>query len=265
MIELDQGEIARDRWGRPQLPDLGTLTRTSTLAKTLDDQSSLSAWKARKAVVGVATSVELQTQAAAADPDDRDTLNRVVSSALERTQASAGARTGTLIHSATEALDHGRSIEGLPSKIRTDAQAYRTAIVSAGLSPLAAELFVVCPELGCAGSFDRILQGPSRVLIGDLKTSGSADTARYASLSWSIQIAVYAHSFPWLPGQGVVSWSDVGLPAPDLEKGLVIHVQQGTGLARLYSVNLDAGWAAAQQALEVRAMRKRRDLVTEVG
>lgn len=70
------------------------------------------------------------------------------------------------------------------------------------------------------------------MLIGDLKTSGSADTARYASLSWSIQIAVYAHSFPWLPGQGVVSWSDVGLPAPDLEKGLVIHVQQGTGLAR---------------------------------
>lgn len=55
MIELDQGEITRDRWGRPRLPDLGTLTRTSTLAKTLDDQSSLSAWKARKAIVGVAS------------------------------------------------------------------------------------------------------------------------------------------------------------------------------------------------------------------
>jgi hypothetical protein len=126
-------------------------------------------------------------------------------------------------------------------------------------------MFVVCHDVNAAGSFDRLLQGPSRVLIGDIKTSGNPDTHKYAALAWAIQLATYAHAKPWIPGRGIVEWADLGLPEPDTERGLVIHIVQGTGQVRLHSVDLKAGWVAAQLADEVLAMRKLRDVTQAIA
>jgi hypothetical protein len=262
MLDLPHMDIPRDRWGRPVI-DGRSYTRVSTLAKTLDDTRALLNWNARITAIGLAKSEDLIAAVATTDPDDKKALDRIVEQAKERAASTAKATIGTATHTATELLDRGDDLDGLPEKVKVDAHAYRDAITARGLVPLAAEMFVVCDEVNAAGSFDRLLQGPSRVLIGDIKTSGNPDTHKYAGLAWAIQLAVYAHAKPWVPGRGIVEWADLGLPAPDLERGVVIHVVQGTGQVRLHSIDLAVGWVAAKLADEVLAMRKLKD-VTQV-
>jgi len=255
MLDLPHIDIPRDRWGRPTI-DGRTYTRVSTLAKVLDDTRALLNWNARITAVGLAKSEDLIAAVATTDPDDKKALDRLVEQAKERAASSAKATIGTATHAATELLDRGDDLDGLPDKVKGDAQAYRAAITAHGLTPLAAEMFVVCDEVNAAGSFDRLLAGPSRTLIGDIKTSGNPDTHKYAALAWAIQLATYAHSRPWIPGRGIVDWADLGLPEPDRERGLIIHIVQGTGQVRLHSVDLAAGWVAAKLADEVLAVRK---------
>lgn len=255
MLDLPKFEVPRDRWNRPLLNGR-TYTRVSTLAKALDDQRALLDWNARQAVIGISRSPDLIALASTTDPDDKTKLNSVVERAKERAKSKAGADIGTATHSATEYLDRGESLDGLPEPVVRDAMAYRATLQRYGLVPLAAETFVVCDEVNAAGTFDRLLRGPSRVVIGDLKTSANPDSAKWAGLAWAIQLATYAHAKPWLPDRGIVEWSDLGLPEPDRERGLIIHIVQGTGEVRLYSVDLAIGWGAAQIADSVLGARK---------
>lgn len=248
-------EVPRDRWMRPVI-DGNTYTRVSTLAKTLDDMNALLDWNARITALGLARSEDLIAAIATTDPDDKKTLNKIVAQAKERAQSTAKATIGTAVHAATVLADRGQDLNGLPDKVKTDAHAYRAALDSHGLTPLAAELFVVADHVNAAGSFDRLLRGPNKVVVADIKTSANPDTAKWAGLAWAIQIATYAHGRPWLPGRGVVDWAELDLPEPDLNRGLVIHITQGTGTVRLYTVDLRAGWVAAQLAREVLDHRK---------
>jgi hypothetical protein len=263
VLDLPHADPTRDRWGRPVI-DGRTYTRVSTLAKVLDDTRALMDWNARITAIGVARSEDLIAGIATTDPDDKKTLNALVGQAKERAQSTAKATIGTAIHSATELLDRGQDLNGLPDKVRVDAEAYQDTMRMCGLTPLAAEMFVVCDEVNAAGTFDRLIQGPNRCLIGDIKTSGNPDTHKYAALSWALQISVYAHSRPWIPGRGIVDWTDIGLPTPDLERGLVIHIVQGTGQVKLHSVDLKAGWVAAQIADEVLAIRKYPNITQQI-
>lgn len=255
MLDLPRFEVPRDRWGRPIIDGL-TYTRVSTLAKVLDDTRALMDWNARITAMGLARSEDLIAAVATTDPDDKKTLNRIVGQAKERAQSTAKATIGTAVHAATEILDRGGDLNGLPDKVKLDAHAYRDTIDRWRLVPLAAEVFVVNVEADAAGTFDRILQGPNRVLTMDIKTSGNPDTHKYAGLAWAIQLATYAHGKPWLPGRGIVEWVDLDLPTPDQDRGLVVHIVQGTGQVRLHSVDLRAGWIAALLARDVLAVRK---------
>lgn len=169
---------------------------------------------------------------------------------------------GTALHSATQMADEGVSETMWPAGVRADVDAYREACARHKLQPLAAELFVVCEELGAAGTLDRIMQGPTRALVVDLKTSGNPESAKYEALAWSIQIAAYAHSKPWHQDYGYLDWETLGLPVPDLRRGLVIHITQGTAKVALHSVDLTVGWSAAHLAAQVRDMRKAKTLTT---
>ena len=255
MLDLPHADPPRDRWGRPVI-DGNTYTRVSTLAKVLDDTRALMLWNARITALGLARSEDLIAAIATTDPDDKQKLNKIVAQAQERAQSTAKATIGTAIHAATEILDRGGDLDGLPDKVKGAANAYRDTMARWNLEPLAAELFVVNREADAAGTFDRLLQGPNRAVIMDIKTSANPDTAEWAGLAWALQLATYARAKPWLPGRGIVDWADLGLPTPDLDRGLIVHILQGTGQVRLFSVDLRAGWIAAQLARDVIAVRK---------
>lgn len=260
--------IPRDRWGRPLIIPPGggepvAYTRVSTLAKALDDLNNLMAWKQRKTAEGLVRRPDLLTRIAGAlangDPDadwsTKRALNDVCAEATEAAGASKGASSGTGLHSLTEAIDRGEEPLFVPESDKARLDAYRAA--TAPYTALAAETFVVCDELGVAGSFDRLwfcppdaptkygpLPGPA-TRIGDLKTGKSE--ADYP-LATTIQLAVYAHGERYDPATGERTPLDEHL---DLTTALLIHMPAATGGCDVIPLDIEKGWQAARLAAEV--------------
>jgi len=254
-------EPPRDRWKRPLIiPTRGgdpvPYTRTSTLAKTLDDGAALTLWKQRVTAVGLLRRTDLRDRVAGVmakyrtDPiaDGKQELNAIVRDATEAGGASAAAGTGTGLHQLTEAIDRGEEPDVVPDQWVPALAAYRAAMVP--FEVLGLEQFVVTDDVLAAGTFDRLLRCPDgKVRVADLKT-GSHD-ADYP-LSVATQIATYAHGLLYDPGTGV---REVLHPDLDYDVGLLIHLPAKTSVCTVYEVNLRLGWRAAQLAAHVRAMR----------
>ena len=255
MKRIQQPEVIRDRWGRPVI-DGTTYLRPSSLAKTLEDQNGLIAWKARMTALGLSRNPDLLALVATTDPSNSKALNGIVERAAERAGSTGGRDTGTAIHAATEAVDYGEDISHMPADLQADALAYRAARESLGLTPLAAEVFVVNSYIGAAGTFDRLVIGDGlHPLVTDLKTGSKDDpeyAAKYNAVAWSIQLATYAyatpHGFPW---------SDIGGGAgPNLDVGIVWYIPRGLGKCYPIHLDLEAGWSLAQTAKAVYDARK---------
>lgn len=254
-------EIPRDRWGRPLIVPPGggesrPYTRVSTLAKTLDDQSGLMSWKQRKTAEGLTRRPDLALRVAGAlangDPDTdwptKKALTAICSEAMDAAGASTGASTGTGLHALTEAIDLGRELEFVPDHVQDRLDAYRAAM--AGYVVLDVETFVVCDELQAAGTFDRMLLTPEgNIVVADLKTGKSeADWPSGAAT----QIAVYAHGVRYDPATGERTPLHADL---DMTTGLLIHMPAATGGCDLIPLDIVQGWASAQLAVAVRAVR----------
>jgi hypothetical protein len=253
--------VKRDRWGRYLLPHPETgkeqaWTRVTTLARTLSDTFGLEAWGNRMVAKGLALRADLVASAAAADVDtDKGTLDGIVKQAKEAAGSSKGANLGTALHTFTERLDRGEPLSSLaaPAPLDADLAAYAAALKAAGLAvePGGIERIVVLPELGVAGTLDRIvrLRKGGRA-IKDLKT---AKDVSYSWLEIAIQEACYARApYIWDPLAGAYE----RMPADvDKDRGLVLHLPVGKAHAQIYGVNLIEGWRLAQLAADVRAAR----------
>jgi hypothetical protein len=119
-----------------------------------------------------------------------------------------------------------------------------------------AEVFVVQDELKIGGTFDRRAIWPAHAefcgcsadaVIFDLKT-GRVD---YGQGKICQQLGVYAHSQRYSPETGERSPLDVCQ-----KYGLVMHLAQGTGEARLMTVDLVEGWRAVAVSASVREHRR---------
>jgi len=265
-------EIPRDRWKRPLIipPNGGELvpyTRVSTLAKVLDDQTALMAWKQRKTAEGLVRRPDLLTRIAGAlangDPDTdwptKRALNDVCSEATEAAGASKGSSAGTGFHALTEAVDRGAEPLFIPAADAERLNAYRAATMD--YTALDSEAFVVCDELRAAGTFDRLWFCPDgKVRVGDLKTGKSE--ADYP-LATATQLAIYAHGKRYNPETGERRVLDEHL---DLTTGLLIHMPASGG-CRVIPLDLERGWAAAQAAVVTREIRawKPADLIVEAA
>lgn len=249
----------RDRWGRYMLPDPETgkeraWTRATTLASTLADTHGLNRWQMRMVAKGLGMRQDLLALAAAAHVDDKDTLDRVAADAKEAAGSSAGANSGTALHSFTEAVDRGED-RAVPDPWRADIEAYCTTLVAHRVTvhPEWIERIVLCPRFAVAGTFDRILTlADGRRVIGDVKTG------KDLSYSWgeiAIQLALYANATHMWNG---TAWER--MPVVDPTEAVVIWLPVGRGVCELHTVNIVDGWEMAQVAFNVRKWRGRKNL-----
>jgi len=253
----------RDRWGRYLLPDPETgkekaWTRATTLSSTLADTFGLTRWQMRMVAKGLGMRADLLALAAAAHVDDKTTLDRVANDAKEAAGSSAGANSGTALHSFTEAVDRGEEPD-IPDPWGADIKAYRAAMEEYRITvhPEWIERITVCPRFSVAGTFDRILTLPDgRRVIGDVKTG------KDLSYSWneiSVQLALYANATHIWCGD---HWED--MPVVDPSEAVVMWLPVGQARCELHTVDIVDGWNMAQVAYDVRAWRSRRNLARQM-
>lgn len=234
-------------------------TRPSKLPQYLEDRSGLARWCERNVAKGIALNHGLYERARQMSPDD-PRWGDIAKTAQEAAGSTDAREYGTLLHSATEAIDYGHEPTGTDA-VRADAAAYAQACEDLGLEVLAAEFFVANEELEVAGTMDRLVvdaEGIARVL--DLKTvkrDADADySARYSGLGWSVQLSCYAAGLPFCGERGFLSWDEVGLRQPARNKAIVIGIPRGTGTYFAVDVDLIQGYELAKLACQVREARR---------
>jgi hypothetical protein len=259
-------EPDRDNYGRYRILDPKTgkvisWTRATTWASTVADTFGLTNWKVRMTALGLAQRKDLLLAVAAIeDPDGKDSkkkLDKLAEAAMEHAGSSVRATIGTALHSITEAHDAGREPAVIPEPYDADLAAYVLAICDAELriDPSHIERIVCVPELGVAGTFDRLITLPDgRTVVADLKTG------RDLSYSWTeiaIQLAIYAHASSIYD---VLTGKHQPMPVVDQSEALVMHLPVGEARCDLYMVDIAAGWEMASVCGTVRDWRKRKDL-----
>jgi hypothetical protein len=258
LIDSPTMQIPRDRWGRPLVVPPGggkptPYTRCTSFVDCLDDKYNLQRWQQRMVALGLAERPDLLLAVAAADRDDKESLDRITEQAQEAAKAHAAATTGTALHALTERHDRGLAIGPLPAAYRPDLDAYIRA--TACLKHVLIEQFAVHDELKIGGTPDRVVTYQGRGYIADVKT-GSVEWG-YAAMA--MQLAVYSRSTPYHHRTGTRGPCPVDV---DQDRGIIIHLPAGEGVCTLYWIDLATGWNGVQLASSVRKWRRRRNMLT---
>jgi hypothetical protein len=259
-------EPRRNRWGQYLLPDPETgeeraWVRATTISKTLSDPWALVDWKLRNAIKGVATRDDLRALAAALPLDTgKKQLNEVAQDAIEFAGGSSGRNMGTALHEWTAQSDRGED-PVVPSPWDRDLEAYHAALAKHGVRVVtgAVEQIVCIPDLGIAGTFDRIVSWEPQWYIGDVKTAAGLD---YSWLEIAVQLALYANA-THIWDEYREQWEQ--MIAVDRTQGLVMHLPVGQARCDLFWVDLEIGWEAVTLAVDVREWRKRKDISRPFG
>ncbi|MFF4528199.1 hypothetical protein ACFY1P_02905 [Streptomyces sp. NPDC001407] len=259
------------------------MTRTTTFIDAIEDKTALSTWGRRMTLVGAARQPSILDAARGLNPESADgkrQLNALADRAVDLSGAHAKRERGTHLHTLSEYVDRGDPLPATASQLDLrDMSAYMAETVDFEVK--AVERFVVVPELGVGGTFDRLLEysgpGPDGepvegLFIGDLKT-GSVE---YGALKMASQLAVYSRGefydhthFPVDAGdkKALAAWKKTSVPADEAARaytplpavsqqwGVIVHLPAGSGECTLYWVDLEIGWRAAKLARDVRQMR----------
>lgn len=260
--------IERDRYGRPLIhPEDGgdpvAYTRSSSLGKVLDDETGLTKWKQRMAMIGCASRKDLII-AVNAHREDKTMMGELVEKAMDAAESGAAATAGTALHELMDAYDKGRT-PYMPEEYRADITAYQEA--TAALEFVRSETFVVDDELRVAGTYDNLfrtrhgLLAPDgtelpegTLIIADKKTGSDV---KFGHTAWAVQLSTYAHGLRY----------DIAerkrLPAEDIcrDWGLIVHVPVAEGTAQVYWIDLKLGRELAHLSVKVREMRKSKTMV----
>lgn len=245
--------VPRDRWGRPVImqSDGTTMayTRCTTFVKALEgDASALALWKMRMTALGLNARQDLRMAVATAGdgktPDSKKALNAIVEQAAEAAAASSAATIGTALHKFTERLDRGEPLGTVPHEFAADLQAYQQ--VTQVLEAVQTEQFGVHDELRVAGTWDRLNRHQGRCYIGDVKT-GRVDDLSIGKIA--MQLSIYSRCKLYDPKTG----ARIEQAEPvDQDRAIIIELPAGTGTARLWWVDIAAGWQAVQLASRAR-------------
>lgn len=254
-------EAPKDRWGRYKISDPASgkergYTRVTTIAKVLDDSSSLADWKTRMAITGIVQRADLLAQASTA-LDDRSKLNKIANDAIDAAGAYSRANLGTALHSITQQLDLGMKPQILQG-LQADIETYVASIAAwdFGMRKEWIEVLLINDEFEYAGTADRIVTTrDGKICIFDLKTGTDLS---YSFGSIAVQLAMYANAdwiYDWKTGERTA------LPEGlDMKEGIICHLPAGEATCKFYTVDLEAGWEAAKMSFATRNWRKRKDL-----
>ena len=273
-IELNNpGDSARrDRWGRYLVvpPDGGKpvgYTRATTVAKALDDTSNLMAWANRMTALGLAQRPDLLALVQAADPGDRDELNKVCERAKEAGGATARRDLGTALHTMVE-KSHTDPNWTVPDAYAADVAAVNAAVEAAGYEVVdgMSEVMVVLDRHRIAGTSDLTLRRrcDGILFVADIKTGA---TVKYGALAWAVQLAIYAHANSVYRQGAAKDGSEDRREqrwTVDLDTALILHVQPGSGACDLHTLDIAAGAEALEVAMAVREWRTRKDLLVPI-
>ncbi|MFT3971723.1 MAG: PD-(D/E)XK nuclease family protein [Micropruina sp.] len=264
---VDVATIPRDRWQRPMIipPDGGkpvAYTRATTFAGSIKETNALMEWKARQTAIGLATRPDLAARVAAAGPEPDDEakakawkadLGKLCASAQEAAGSSTKSNLGTALHAFTEAVNRGRTDVVIPEQYLPHIAAYQEA--TQGWRMLGIEAFLVEDEYQIGGTADRIAEVPGLgLVIADVKSG--AKIAQYPHEAAG-QLSIYAHSKRYDPATGARTPID-GLRT---DVGVIIALNAATGKCDLHLINLIAGWESVRLCAEVRAWRRKKDLL----
>jgi hypothetical protein len=261
-------DVPRDQWERPLivLPDGSNViayVRASKYGKLIEDYYTLHRWDERNIVWGMSRAHHLVVRAQSVrEQTGRDnvaTLQDTAERAKLIAGADAGALTGTGLHKLSERRDAGEDLSYLDPMSTACLDAYAALLTP--FEVLASETFVVCDDLGGAGSFDRVvrLRFPIRwpdgvvwpagmIVVIDVKT-GKITSMPYWACDFTVQQLIYATGVPYLPGiteledpnkrsagnivavrdqpgrNGRITWDEIGVPGgPSQEWALICHV-----------------------------------------
>ncbi|WJN62575.1 Cas4 family exonuclease [Streptomyces phage phiScoe1] len=234
-------------------------------------------------LVGATRRPDLLDKARPLDPEtkeDKASLDSLAEQLTDSSGANEKSRRGTYLHDLTEYVDRG---EPLPKTISgqdlDDMAAYM--METSALKVVAVEQFVIVPELGVGGTFDRLsyYEGPGpdgEPISGNFITDTKTGSIEYGKLKMASQLAVYSRGvlydhtkFPVDAGDkgAVKEWKKQeftaeqaaeaysALPPVNQEWGIIVHLPQGEGVCKLYWADLKIGWALAQLALTIRGAR----------
>jgi hypothetical protein len=259
-------ETRRDRWGRYLIvPPTGGkpvgYTRATTVAKALDDTSSLMAWGERMTAIGLSDRPDLLAQVHEAR-NDKTALNRLCERAKEAGGATVRRDLGIALHSMLEQSFNDPSYEP-PAAHKADVEAVHAQLAAAGLEVVAGmtERVVVLDEHTIAGTFDLMLRviSTGELLIGDIKTGSSVE---YGALGFCVQLSLYAHADSlYVQGEAADGSQDQREPMPTVSKqhAVIIHVEPGSGLCTIHQLQLH--WWLAEMAIDVRSSRSMKGLL----
>ncbi|MBB4689800.1 PD-(D/E)XK nuclease family protein [Amycolatopsis jiangsuensis] len=262
--------VKRDQWGRYLLPDPRTgkekaWTRATTLARVLADEYNLGQWAERMVAKGMAARPDLVAGAAAAPLEDKKTLQGIAKQAKEAAGSTQAANLGTALHSFTERADGGETIDqlGAPANLHADLVAYQQRMREAGFTivPELIERIVVCPELGVAGTFDRVVRKADGTLsVLDLKTGKDLS---YGWMEIAIQQAIYANATHYYEPDGE-RLVEIPSGVLDRKRAYILHLPVGRASAQLYTVDIETGWRLAQIAADVKTSRSKAKELAEL-
>lgn len=260
--------VRRNRWGQymvlPPGADKPTgYVRATTVAKALDDTSSLMAWNARMTALGLAARADLYAALTTADPEDRKTIDGICKRASEAGGATVRRDLGTAIHAMLEQSFIDPDYQP-PEQFRADIESVHQALTDAGATvmPQYVERMVVLDGPQIAGTCDGVLQINGELFLFDNKT-GSLNSLKFGNLAWAIQMAIYSQADAmYTQGAAADGSQDVREPMPQVsrERAVIVHIEPNTADCTLHWIDLTVGADALQVALDVRRFRKAKPL-----
>lgn len=272
LVVLDdatEDHARRDRYGRYLVatPDGGTkpvsYTRATTIAKAIEDQHSLIAWKARVTAIGLTKRPELLKMIAVTD--DKKRLDQLCEDAAASGGATERRDEGTALHRAIERSFGG---EAVPEMFRADVDAVRAELERHGFAvvPGMTEVMVVDDARRIAGTFDLLLTDGTTVFVADIKTGASLD---YSGCSFAAQLAIYANAAAiYHQGRAADGSQDERRPMPEVSRdvALILHVQPNSARCAIHTVDIAYGAELVELNIAVREARTRgRKLIAPLG